>query len=111
MKEIQKVQNSAVLPKYRLVEWIFEDQFWNKVKWVICSCWKPWLESKFKYYTNYWWTVRKLYACDDCLKEWGQDNRVNRDKRIVRDLSYRSRDLKPTNKMVGLDEILKQLTK
>lgn len=91
MNEIAKRTVEAVLPKYRLIEWIFEDQFWNKVKWVLCPCWVPGIEHKFKYYSNYWGKVVTKYACDKCLDDWGQDHRVNRDKRIVIKWSYNRR--------------------
>ena len=90
MTALTKRQVWTSLPRYKLIEWIFQDQFWNKVKWVQCPCWMPWIEHKFKYYTNYWWPVTKRYACDRCLKDWWEDHRVNRVKSKVWQVDWRT---------------------
>lgn len=76
------------LPRYKFLEWYFIDQFWNKVKWVQCPCWKLWLEQKFKYFTNYWWAIIKKYACNQCLANWWENDRVNRIKSRIWKITF-----------------------
>lgn len=86
MSEIIKNKSGLSLPKYKLVSWVFEDQFWNKVDGVMCSwadcpdCQKLGLKKDFLAYTNYWClNTRKIYICDSCISHFPA-NRVNRVK-------------------------------
>lgn len=50
----------------------------HQTKNKICYCKKIWTQKEFKCFTNYWWIIRTLFVCDDCLKEVGESPRLNR---------------------------------
>ena len=77
---VKKEKFETSLPVYKLFEWKYKDQFWNIIDWKICSCWKLDIKRKMLIYTNYWWPIRKLYICRECVEELWEDHRFNRKK-------------------------------
>ncbi len=75
-----KIQDS-----FNVVGVELEDQYWLKRKIRPCMlCKKLGLSEHLRAYTNYWWPIRVVYYCDDCVGE---------NPRIVRNRS----DIKPIN--------------
>lgn len=92
MKALILSISNLVNLKYKLDTVTFIDQFWNKIIWKQCSCWKVWLERDYLYYNNYWWPVKKWYIYNDCFELLKQvTDRIARNRKYIHssELTYK----------------------